>query len=116
MTRRSLYALPLVLGLLGGCSTVPPVAPVPGGGPISTAVSTVCTDLSKMPVAAVAMLDSQDPHSAIGVLWADARSFCANGVPTAGVSTGWGALVWGEVKTLIPVVLPQLFPLLVGLL
>ena len=105
MTRRTLYALP-VLAVLGlaGCSQV------------SSVVSTTCADLAKMPPAAVAVLDAQDPHSALGVLWADTKSACANGVPAVGVTADWGGMVWGELKVLIPQLLPALVPLLLGLL
>jgi hypothetical protein len=78
--------------------------------------TTVCTDLAKIPPGAAAALDAQDPHSAIGVLWADAKAACANGVPAPGVSADWGGMIWGELKVLIPQVLPSLLPLLLGLL
>ena len=80
------------------------------------AVSTVCRDLASMPPAAVAILDAQDTHGAIGVLWADAKSGCANGVPAIGVDQSWTGLVMGELKALLPAMLPQLIPLLIGLL
>ena len=89
---------------LGGCQQA------------ATAVSTACADIAAMPPAATAALDAQDAHIAIGVLWADAKSACANGVPVAGVTVSWGAMVWNEVKALIPQVLPSLLPLVVGLL
>lgn len=79
-------------------------------------VSTVCTDMAKMPVDARAVLDQQDPHSVLGVLWADAKSACLNGAPTPGVSMSWGGMVWGEFKATVPQLLPMLVPLLVGLL
>ena len=84
--------------------------------PLSTAVSTACTDIAAMPPAATAALDAQDPHSAVGVLWADAKAACVAGVPAVGVSESFGGMVWGELKVLIPQVLPTLLPLLVGLL
>ncbi len=96
-----ILALPLALG---GCPQ------------FTTAVSTVCTDIAKMPPAAVAVLDAQDPHSAVGVLWSDAKAACIAGVPAPGVSQDWGGMVWGELKVLIPQLLPQLIPLLFGLL
>ena len=80
------------------------------------AVSTVCRDLASMPPAAVAILDAQDQHGAIGVLWADAKSGCANGVAALGVDQSWTGMVWGEIKAILPSVLPQLVPLLIGLL
>ena len=80
------------------------------------AVSSVCQNLASMPPAVVASLDAQDQHSAIGVLWADVKSGCANGVPTLGVDQSWTGMVWGELKAILPAVLPQLIPLLIGLL
>ena len=84
--------------------------------PQQAAVSTVCRDLASMPPAAVAILDAQDQNSAIGTLWADAKSGCTNGVPVLGVDQSWTGMVWGEVKALLPAMLPQLIPLLIGLL
>jgi len=83
---------------------------------LTTTVSTVCVDIAALPPAAVAVLNAQDPHSAIGVLWADAKVACVAGVPAAGVSTDWAGMIWGELKVLIPQVLPALLPLLIGLL
>jgi hypothetical protein len=84
--------------------------------PLTTAVNTVCTDIAKMPPAAVAVLDAQDPHAAVGVLWADAKAACVAGVPVVGVDASWTGTVWGELKVLIPQVVPALIPLLIGLL
>lgn len=94
-------ALPLVFS---GCAQV-------------TAVEkTICTDVAKMPAAAVTVLDAQDTHSAAGQLWAYTKSSCKAGLPVAGVDPEWRGLVWGGLKAAIPVVLPKLVPLLVGLL
>ena len=79
-------------------------------------VKTVCTDLAAMPPAAAAALDAQDLHSAGGILWADTKAACTNGVPTLGVDQSWGSMVWDELKALIPQVLPSLLPLLIGIL
>ena len=83
-----------------------------GCSQISDAVKTVCDDISKMPPAAALMLDAVDTHSALGVYWADAKSGCANGVPTAGVDTSWTDVVWGSVKALAPTLIPMLIGLL----
>ena len=83
---------------------------------LTTAANTVCTDIAGLPPAATASLDAQDQHSALGVLWADAKSACANGVPAPGISESWGGMVWGELKVLIPQVLPSLLPILIGAL
>ncbi len=105
LIRKAVLAAALVLPLaLNGCAD------------LTTAVSTVCGDLARMPLAAVATLDAQDPHSAIGVLWADAKSACVAGAPAAGVSTDWTGMIFGELKVLIPQLLPQLIPPLIGLL
>ncbi len=77
---------------------------------------TVCTDMAAMPPAAALALNSIDPHSPLGIYWADAKSACLNGVPTAGVSGDWRGSMWQAVKMLIPQVLPSLLPMLVGLL
>lgn len=69
-----------------------------------------------MPPAAIASLNALDPHSAIGVIWADAKSACTNGAPAPGVSVSWGSMLWGELKVLIPQMLPSLIPMLVGLI
>ncbi|HEX3862748.1 MAG TPA: hypothetical protein VHY35_13740 [Stellaceae bacterium] len=106
MTR---FFLPVVLGLsllAGGCTQAQ----------VQTATNTasaVCTDVqaAESNAAVAGPLDAEDPHSALGVLWADAKSACTNGVPAVGVSTDWGALVWSEAKQLVPVVLPILIGL-----
>ncbi len=79
---------------------------------LQSAATTVCTDMAQLPPAVVATLDSQDPHSALGVLWADAKSGCANGIPISGVSVSWTAEVWGMIKAVAPAVLPWLIGLL----
>ena len=79
-------------------------------------VSKACGDIASLPAVVTAALDAQDPHSALGVLWADAKSGCANGAPVQAVNQGWTQQVWGEVKALLPQVLPTLVPLLIGLL
>lgn len=70
-------------------------------------IQTIQTNPNVAPV-----LNAQDPHSAVGVLWADAKSACNNGIPVVGVSTDWSALVWGEIKALAPIVLPILIELI----
>lgn len=103
---RNLLAGVACLALVAGCTPAQ----------VSTSVSTACTDIARLPPQAVAVLNAQDPHSALGVLWIDAQAACVAGAPTPGVNATWGAMVWGEVKALIPQVLPMLVPLLVGLL
>ena len=83
---------------------------------VSGTVSTVCADVAAISPPARAILDAQDPHSAAGVLWADTKSACINGTIAANVSPDWAGLVVGELKTLLPQVLPILIPLLVGFL
>ncbi len=82
----------------------------------TTTATAVCADIAALPPAATMVLDAQDPHSAAGILWADTKSACANGLPAPGVDQSWGGMVWGELKTLIAQVLPSLLPLLAGLL
>lgn len=94
-------AVPL---LLGGCSQ------------FTQAVSTACSDIARMPPVAVAVMDAQDPHSTVGVIWANMKSGCANGLPVVGVDQSWSGMLWGELKVLIPQLLPQLIPVLFGLL
>lgn len=77
---------------------------------------TVCTDMAAMPAAAAAALNSLDPHSTLGIYWADAKSACLNGVPAPSVSGDWRGEMWRAVKLLIPQVLPSLLPMLVDLL
>ncbi len=50
-----------------------------GCAQVSTAITTACADIASMPPAAVVALDAQDPHSAVGVLWADAKAACIAG-------------------------------------
>lgn len=76
----------------------------------------ICARIAAMPPSAVAILDAQDPHGVIGNLWAYQKSACVNGLPAAGVSTSFGAMIWGELKVLIPQLLPMLVPVLIGLL
>ncbi len=73
---------------------------------------TVCDDMAKLPVSVTTTLDAANPHSALGVLWADAKSGCANGAPTVGVSKTWTAVVWGMLKAVAPTVVPWLIGLL----
>ncbi|HEV2303315.1 MAG TPA: hypothetical protein VGR91_17245 [Stellaceae bacterium] len=93
-------ALVAALGL-GGCAQ------------LSSAVGTVCTQVQAIESnpAAAGPLDAQDPHSAVGVLWADAKAACVNGAPAPGVSTNWAQLVTSELLALIPSVLPALIGL-----
>ncbi len=96
---RGLVAVWLLL-LMVGCSA------------LTTAEQTVCTDISALPASVTATLGAADPHSALGVLWADAKSGCANGVPAAGVGVSWTGEVWGMLKALAPTVIPWLIGLL----
>ena len=98
-----LMVVALLVALLWACAQV------------GQAVTTVCGDVARLPGPALAALDGQDPHSALGVIWADVKAGCANGVPAAGVSADWVGMVWGELKVLIPQALPSLLPILVGL-
>ena len=81
---------------------------------LSSAVGTVCTQVQSIESnpAAAGPLDAQDPHSAAGVLWADAKAACVNGAPAPGVSTSWTQLVVNELTALLPSVLPALVGLL----
>ena len=99
--------------LLFGCAGTPATTTTTGVTPAS-----VCADITAVQAApdAAAQLAKIDPHSALGVVWADVQSGCVAGVPVAGVSASWTAVVWGMAKTLIPQVLPSLLPFIVGLL
>ncbi len=103
MSVRRLLAVALVVGL-AGCVQVQSVE------------SEICMRIAAMPPAAVAALDAQDPHSTLGVLWAQQKSACIAGLPAPGVTPVWTAMIWGQLKVLIPMVLPYLMPLLIGLL
>ncbi len=92
------------LVLLAGCAQV------------QTVENELCAKIARLPPLVVATLDAQPASSAIGTLWAYQKSACVAGVPALGVTSGWGAMVWGQLKVIIPQVLPQLLPLLVGLL
>ena len=94
-------ALVAALGL-GGCAQ------------LSSVDNTVCTEVQSIESnpAASGPHDAQDPHSAVGVLWADAKSACLNGAPAPGVSTDWAQFVEQELLALIPSVLPALVGLL----
>jgi hypothetical protein len=83
-----------------------------GCAALTSGVSTVCGDIAKLPVSVTSTLDAADPHSALGVLWADAKAGCAVGAPVAGVSTDWVSMIWGEVKVLAPTLIPWLIGLL----
>jgi hypothetical protein len=87
-------------------------------GTPSPTPNSVCADIAAVKSApdAAVQLASLDPHSKLGVLWADAQSGCPNGVPAAGVNATWTQEVWAMAKGLIPQVLPQLVPLLIGML
>lgn len=99
--KRTFLALALAAPLaLGGCAGV------------IDAANTACNAQAKMPANAVAALDSLDPHSALGIYWADAKSACANGVPVASVSSTWREQLWGSVKALAPTIIPWLIGLL----
>jgi hypothetical protein len=98
--RMRFLVLPALLLTVAGCSQ------------LTSGISTVCADVAKLPVSVTSTLDAADPHSALGVLWADAKAGCAIGAPAAGVSTDWVAMVWGEIKVIAPVVLPWLIGLL----
>jgi hypothetical protein len=78
----------------------------------TAAEKTVCDDIAKLPVSVTSTLEAADPHSALGVLWADAKAGCANGAPTIGISQTWTAVVWGMLKAVAPTVIPWLIGLL----
>src|SRR5690349_9045881 len=97
---------------LGIAAVALPLA-MSGCQPFMSGFTTACADIASMPPAAVAALNAQDPHSAIGVLWADAKSACVAGLPAVGVDQSWGGMIWGELKVLIPQLLPSLIPILI---
>lgn len=89
--RPFLYAVAVGVPLaLTACGTglVPPTTP---GG--------VCADVHALSPAVVAILDAYDPHSAVGVLWADVVAGCATG---SNAAPTWVALVWAELRALLP--------------
>lgn len=100
MKMKFLLAAAVALPLLAGCAE------------LTTATKTVCDDIANLPSSVTAVLDGQAPHSALGVVWADAKSGCANGAPTVGVSTKWTSMVWDMVKVLAPTVVPWVIGLL----
>ena len=100
MNRKTILASATVAMLAAtGCSTV------------TSAVTGVCTDIANLPPTAVSVLQGQPASSALGVLWADAKSGCANGVAVAGVDTSWTGQVWGMLKAIAPTVIPMLLGL-----
>lgn len=104
-----------------GCTannTATTPAPATSTVPVSTSPAVVCQDVAAVQSAPTAMteINSISPNSALGVVWADVVSGCPGGVPATGVDTTWTQQVWTMAKGLIPQVLPDLVPLLIGLL
>jgi hypothetical protein len=108
---------------LSSCQLPQPVqspaaaAVVPAPAAASLTPSTVCRDIAAVQAApdAVALLESQDPHSTLGVIWAQAKSSCAGGVPLAGIDATWRQQVWQMFLNAAPVVLPKLAALLLAI-
>jgi hypothetical protein len=118
-----------ILCTLDACTPnqLTPVPAVTGAAPAVTASAppttspltpaSVCQDIAAVQQApdAAAQLNSIDEHSALGVLWAQAKSGCPGGVPAAGVNPTWTQEVWAMVKAAIPQVLPTLLPVVLSL-
>lgn len=103
-------ALVAVLALCG-CAVTTATTPASTTGVTPTSVCADMAALKAAPDAATA-LASVDPHSALGVIWADAQSGCNGAVPVAGVNASWTAEMWGMVRAIAPTVLPILIGLL----
>lgn len=103
---RTLLLAAAMLGLAACAGTTGTVA----AGPAS-----VCSDIAKIPATVAATFDSQNPSSALGVLWADVKAGC-NTAASVAASPDWTGMVWGELKAIIPAVLPSVLPLLIGLI
>ncbi len=106
---KPIFAAALVLALSGCAQT------------IKTA-HTVCDDFAQAqanPIVAAA-LDAQDLHSAVGVLWADAKVACVaiNGVPVPAPSVGnaWISDVWTGLLVAVKAAAPTVLPMILGLL
>lgn len=70
--------------------------------------SDVCAEINGLPKAVTLALDAVDPHSALGVLWADVKAGCVGTTAKTGVSIDWLGIVVGELKVLAPQVIPWL--------
>jgi hypothetical protein len=92
---------------IAGCSSPPP-APVQTGGAEECAI---VARLEAQP-AAIAQLDGLDPHSELGVLWADAQAGCPAGGAPASIEPAWKQAVVGGLVAALPKVLPLLLPLI----
>lgn len=108
---RNLIIAVIACGALAACSAAPNVTPAASG---KVTPASVCGDITAVASApdAATQLAALDPHSALGVLWADAKAACPSGAPAAGVDASWTAQVWAMTKSLIP----QVLPLLIGLI
>lgn len=76
--------------------------------------TSVCQTIAKAQSNATVsqQLAAIDPTSALGVVWAQAKSGCSGATPAAGVDATWTQSVWQMVLNLLPIVLPKLVPLI----
>jgi hypothetical protein len=81
-------------------------------GPLATLATTACSEQAKLPATVTVALDALDPHSTLGIYWANAKSACAAGVPVVTVTPEWREAMWKAVKGLAPSVIPWLMGLL----
>lgn len=87
----------LVLGLAACANT----------GSTPNAAVTACAAVAKVEASPDgAKLDKLDPHSAGGILWADAKTACPGGVPANGVNTAWVQTVVSALATAAPSIAP----------
>jgi uncharacterized membrane protein len=110
-------AIGAIIGRIRASKQITTVGVVPAPAAASLTPSTVCRDIAAVQAApdAVALLESQDPHSTLGVIWAQAKSSCAGGVPLAGIDATWRQQVWQMFLNAAPVVLPKLAALLLAI-
>lgn len=87
-------------------------APVVSTGKLTP--TTVCGDVGAVMTApdGGVRLDAFDPHSAIGVLWADVKAACPGGQPAAGVDASWTSMVWSMLVPLLAQAVPAVMALL----
>lgn len=98
--KRMLRCVPAVVlaGIVAGCA-----------GGARDAGPSACAAIAAITASpAAARLAGRDPHSAAGVLWADARAACPGGKPKPGVDPSWAAQVLQLLAAAAPYVAPIL--------
>lgn len=101
MIRKVLCAA-MLAGALSACAAA--------GAP-SSAPPVACSAVAAIEAGSLGKtLDAADPHSAEGVLWADAKAACPAGAAAPGVDLSW----IGSVVQMLAQLVPTLAPILAG--